>query len=47
MLLWSEVGPSGVKGDELLLTGKVILRARGEGVRGILPPAVLEENMPA
>jgi hypothetical protein len=35
-----------VKCDELL-TARVIVRARGEGVRGILPPAVLEENMPA
>jgi hypothetical protein len=41
-----EVGLSGVKGEELL-TARVIVRARGEGVRGILPPAVLEENMPA
>jgi hypothetical protein len=40
------VGLSGVKG-EVLLTARVIVRARGEGVRGILPPAVLDENMPA
>jgi hypothetical protein len=41
-----DVGLSGVKGEELL-TERVTVRARGEGVRGILPPAVLEENMPA
>ncbi len=37
---------SGVKGEELL-TAILIVRSRGEGVRGILPPAVLVENMPA
>jgi hypothetical protein len=41
-----EAGRSGVKGDELL-TGWAKERMRGEGVSGILPPAVLEENMPA
>jgi hypothetical protein len=35
-----------VKGEELL-AAIVIVRDRGDGVRGILPPAVLEENMPA
>jgi hypothetical protein len=46
MLSFLDDGLSGVKGDELL-TAKVIVRARGDGVRGILPPAVLDENMPA
>ena len=35
-----------MKGEESL-TAIVIVRVRGDGVRGILPPAVLEENMPA
>jgi hypothetical protein len=46
MLSWLDDGRSGVNG-EALLTATVIVRARGDGVRGILPPAVLEENMPA
>ena len=46
MLSCSDGGLSGVKGDELF-TARVIVRARGEGVRGILPPAVREENIPA
>jgi hypothetical protein len=36
---------SGVNGDELFCD-MVVVRTRGEGVRGIRPPAVREENMP-
>jgi hypothetical protein len=45
MLSYSD-GLSGVNGDDLLMAIDT-WRERGEGVRGILPPAVLEENMPA
>jgi hypothetical protein len=45
MLSSLEVGLSGVKGDELF-TDRVTVRDRGDGVRGILPPAVLVENIP-
>jgi hypothetical protein len=39
---------SGVKGEELRLTGTVVVAAccRGEGVRGIRPPAVREQKSP-
>ena len=38
----------GVNGDEALevACARLVARVRGEGVRGIRPPAVLEENMP-
>ena len=42
MLSLSNVLLSGVKGDVLL----VAVRTRGEGVRGIRPPAVREEKSP-
>jgi len=42
MLSLSKVLPSGVKGEVLL----VVVRTRGEGVRGIRPPAVREEKSP-
>ena len=45
ILSWLDDCLSGVNG-EVLVTATAIVRARGEGVRGILPPAVLE-NMPA
>ncbi len=45
MLSFSMVFLSGVKGDELLFDN-VVVRLRGEGVRGIRPPAVREENIP-
>lgn len=45
MLSLSNVFLSGVKGDELLFD-IVTVRARGEGVKGIRPPAVREEKSP-
>jgi hypothetical protein len=41
----SNVFLSGVKGDELLFD-IVVVRVRGEGVRGIRPPAVRVEKSP-
>ena len=46
MLSLSNVFLSGVNGDELL-TGNVVVRLRGEGVKGIRPPAVRVEKSPA
>lgn len=45
LLSFSSVFLSGVKGDELL-TGNVVVRLRGEGVRGIRPPATRVLNSP-
>ena len=45
MLSLSRVFLSGVKGDELL-TDNVVVRARGEGVKGMRPPAVRVEKSP-
>ena len=45
MLSFSNVFLSGVKGDELL-TDNVVVRVRGEGVKGMRPPAVREEKSP-
>lgn len=45
MLSLSNVFLSGVKGDELL-TDNVVVRVRGEGVKGIRPPAVRVEKSP-
>jgi hypothetical protein len=45
MLSLSNVFRSGVKGDELLFD-IVAVRVRGEGVKGIRPPAVREEKSP-
>jgi hypothetical protein len=45
MLSFSNVFLSGVKGEELLCVMAVV-RARGDGVKGIRPPAVRVENMP-
>jgi hypothetical protein len=45
MLSLSNVFLSGVKGDELLFDIAAV-RVRGEGVKGIRPPAVREENKP-
>ena len=41
-------GRGGVKGEELVETfvATLVVLVRGEGVRGILPPAVLVEKMP-
>lgn len=38
----------GVNGDELFEfdVAKLVVRVRGDGVSGIRPPAVLEENRP-
>jgi hypothetical protein len=46
MLSLSYVFLSGVKGDELLLFDIAAWRARGEGVKGIRPPAVRVEKSP-
>jgi hypothetical protein len=46
MLSLSNVFRSGVKGDEFK-TGNVVVRLRGEGVKGIRPPAVRVEKSPA
>ena len=45
MLSFSSVFLSGVNGDELL-TGNAVVRLRGEGVKGIRPPAVRAEKSP-
>jgi len=37
---------SGVNGEEWLLAARAVVRVRGEGVKGIRPPAVRVENMP-
>lgn len=39
---------SGVKGDDFRLTATVVVveRGRGDGVRGMRPPAVREEKSP-
>lgn len=38
----------GVKGEDWLeaLVAKLVVRVRGDGVRGMRPPAVFAENMP-
>jgi hypothetical protein len=45
--LWMD-SRAGVEGEELVdrLVAALVARARGEGVRGIRPPAVLVENRP-
>ena len=45
-LMSSDPFLSGVNGDDWLLKTSVVFLARGEGVRGIRPPAVRVENMP-
>jgi hypothetical protein len=45
ILSFSNVFRSGVKGDELL-TGNLVVRLRGDGVKGIRPPAVRVEKSP-
>lgn len=45
-LMSSDPFLSGVNGDEWLLNASVVVLVRGEGVRGIRPPAVRVENMP-
>ena len=45
MLSASDTFLSGVNGEELL-SGRVVVCARGDGVNGIRPPAVRLENMP-
>lgn len=45
MLSFSDVFLSGVNGDELL-SERVTCRERGEGVKGIRPPAVRVEKSP-
>ena len=45
-LMSSEPFLSGVNGDEWLLKANVEVLVRGEGVKGIRPPAVRVENMP-
>lgn len=37
-----------MKGEELfeVLTARLVVRVRGDGVRGMRPPAVLVEKMP-